>query len=304
MFSGYFTALITPFRNGEIDEQAFQDIVEWQIKEGIHGLVPCGTTGESPTLTPEEHNRVIELCVEAANGRVPVLAGSGSNSTEEMLFYSREAEKSGADALLIVAPYYNKPTPEGIYQHFKAISSVSDLPVIVYNIPGRSIIDIADKTMARLSELPNIVGVKDATGDLSRVPCLTRLCGENFCQMSGEDATTPGYLAMGGNGSISVTANVAPKLCAAMYNAWADGNLEVFNMLRDRLHPLHKGMFIESSPTPVKYAASQLGLCENELRLPLLPASDACRAGVDAAMNYAGLAVQEQPEDLQTAVNE
>ncbi len=289
MFHGSIVALLTPFKGGKVDEAAFQSFVEWQVTEGTHGLVPCGTTGESPTLSHEEHDRVVELCIEAAGGRVPVIAGTGSNSTEEAIRLTLHAKKAGAQAALVVTPYYNKPTQEGLYQHFKAIHDSADLPIIIYNIPGRSVVDMSVATMARLAKLPNIVGVKDATADLAR-PLRTRVAiGPDFCQLSGEDATVTAFLAQGGVGCISVTANVAPRLCSELHNAWRKGDYATVERIRDQLMPLHDSMFVETSPAPVKYAASLLGKCTDEVRLPLVPASDAARETVREAMKKAGV---------------
>lgn len=289
MFKGSITALITPFRNGVVDEAAFQSLVEWQIAEGTDGLVPCGTTGESPTLSHEEHNRVVSMCVEAAAGRVPVIAGAGSNSTNEAILLAKHAKESGAAAALSVTPYYNKPTQEGLYLHFKAIHDAVDIPIVIYNIPGRSVIDMSVETMARLAKLPNIVGVKDATNDLVR-PVRTRLAaGPDFCQLSGEDATAVAFLANGGVGCISVTSNVAPGLCAALQDAWIAGDLAKVFVLRDRLAPLHDALFCETNPVPVKYAASLLGKCAPDARLPLAPISEAGKKRVEEAMKGAGL---------------
>lgn len=289
MFKGSITALITPFRNGVVDEAAFQSLVEWQIAEGTDGLVPCGTTGESPTLSHEEHNRVVSMCVEAAAGRVPVIAGAGSNSTNEAILLAKHAKESGATAALSVTPYYNKPTQEGLYLHFKAIHDAVDIPIIIYNIPGRSVIDMSVETMARLAKLPNIVGVKDATNDLVR-PVRTRLAaGPDFYQLSGEDATAVAFLANGGVGCISVTSNVAPGLCAALQDAWIAGDLAKVFVLRDRLAPLHDALFCETNPVPVKYAASLLGKCAPDARLPLAPISEAGKKRVEEAMKGAGL---------------
>ncbi|MEC4590672.1 MULTISPECIES: 4-hydroxy-tetrahydrodipicolinate synthase [Nitrospirillum] len=287
--AGSLVALITPFADGKVDERAFQALVDWQVKEGTHGLVPCGTTGESPTLSHEEHRRLVELCVEVADRRVPVVAGTGSNSTAEAISLTKHAKAVGADAALVVTPYYNKPTQEGLYQHFKAIHDAADLPIIIYNIPGRSVIDMSIATMARLAALPNIVGVKDATADLVR-PLRTRLeVGADFIQLSGEDATATAFLAQGGVGCISVTANVAPRLCAEMQNAWVRGDLAEMARIRDLLMPLHHAMFVETSPAPVKYAASLLGLCRPELRLPLVETTPATQELVRAALVHAGL---------------
>lgn len=289
MFHGSIVALITPFKDGKVDEAAFQSFVEWQVSEGTHGLVPVGTTGESPTLSHDEHRRVVELCIEAAGGRVPVIAGTGSNSTAEAVELTRHAKEAGATAALVVTPYYNKPTQEGLYQHFKTIHDAADLPIIIYNIPGRSVVDMSVATMARLAKLPNIVGVKDATADLVR-PLRTRVeIGPDFCQLSGEDATAVAFLAQGGVGCISVTANVAPRLCAEMQNAWRKGDIATCERYRDLLMPLHHAMFVETSPGPVKYAASLLGKCGEEVRLPLVPVSDATRAAVREALVQTGL---------------
>jgi 4-hydroxy-tetrahydrodipicolinate synthase len=289
MFHGSITALLTPFKNGKVDESAFQAFVDWQITEGTNALVPCGTTGESPTLSHDEHDRVVELAIEAAAGRVPVIAGAGSNSTEEAIRLSRHAKKAGAAAALVVTPYYNKPTQEGLYQHFKAIHDAADLPIIIYNIPGRSVVDMSVATMARLAKLPNIVGVKDATADLVR-PLRTRVeIGPDFVQLSGEDATAIAFNAQGGVGCISVTSNVAPKLCSQMQKAWRDGDLATCFRIRDQLMPLHNALFVETSPGPVKYAASLLGKCSDELRLPLVPVAESTRQTVRDAMVAAGV---------------
>lgn len=289
MFHGSIVALITPFKDGKVDEKAFQSFVEWQVAQGTHALVPCGTTGESPTLSHDEHRRVVELCIEAAAGKVPVIAGAGSNSTLEAIELTRHAKEAGAAAALVVTPYYNKPTQEGLYQHYKAIHDSADLPIIIYNIPGRSVVDMSVATMARLAKLPNIVGVKDATADLTR-PIRTRLAiGPDFCQLSGEDATALAFNAQGGVGCISVTANIAPALCAAMQNAWAAGDLTEAYRLRDVLQPLHDAMFVETSPGPVKYAASLLGKASADTRLPLVAVADSTREAVKTAMTDAGL---------------
>ena len=290
MFQGSITALITPFRDGSVDEKAFKDLVAWQIEQGTHALVPCGTTGESPTLSHDEHRRVIEMCVEVAAGRVPVIAGTGSNSTAEAIDLTRHAKAAGADAALVVAPYYNKPTQEGLFRHFEAIARAVDLPIVVYNIPGRSIVDISVDTFERLArEIPAVVGVKDATADLSRPLRLRARLGDRLCQLSGEDATATAFNAQGGVGCISVTSNVAPALCARMQDAWAAGDLATCFAIRDQLMPLHDALFCETSPSPVKYAASLLGLCADEVRLPLVPASEAARARVQKAMTDLGL---------------
>ena len=289
MLKGCLTALITPFRDGKVDEKAFQKFVEWQIAEGIHGLVPCGTTGESPTLSHPEHDRVIELCVEVAKGRVPVVAGTGSNSTDECIGLTQHAQAAGADAALIVTPYYNKPTQEGLYQHYKAAHDASDIPIIIYNIPGRSAVDMTIETMARLAKLPRIAGVKDATNDLGRA-LLTRLATEpDFAMLSGEDPTVVAFLAQGGHGIISVCSNIAPRLNARMQEAWQKGDLKTVGELRDRLMPVSMALFAETSPGPVKYAANLQGHCTAEVRLPLVPPGEATQKRMREAMVAAGL---------------
>ena len=289
MFSGSIVALLTPFKNGKVDEKAFQSFVDWQINQGTNGLVPVGTTGESPTLSHEEHMRVVELCIEAAAGRVPVMAGAGSNSTTESIALTRLAKQAGADAVLSVTPYYNKPTQEGLYQHYKAIHDAAEIPIFIYNIPGRSVVDMSVATMARLAKLPNIVGVKDATADLTR-PLKTRLeVGPDFCQLSGEDATVVGFLAQGGHGCITVTGNVAPAQSAQLHKAWQAKDWATVERLRDQLMPLHHAMFMESSPAPVKYAASLLGLCSEETRLPIVPVTEPTRVAIREAMVKAGV---------------
>ncbi|HUK60554.1 MAG TPA: 4-hydroxy-tetrahydrodipicolinate synthase [Stellaceae bacterium] len=289
MFKGSLVALITPFRNGAVDEKRFQSFVDWQIKEGTHAVVPCGTTGESPTLSHAEHKRVVELCVEVAKGRVPVIAGTGSNSTEEAIDFTRHAEKAGADGALVVCPYYNKPTQEGLYQHFKALNDATALPILIYNIPGRCVIDMSVATMARLAKLPHIVGVKDATNDLAR-PLKTRAaCGKDFAMLSGEDMTVLAFLAQGGDGCISVTANVAPRACADMHEAWQKGETPRAMAINERLAPLHDALFCETSPAPVKYAASLLDKSTPDVRLPLVPASAEAQDKVRGAMRAAGV---------------
>ena len=289
MFHGSIVALVTPFRNGVIDERAFQDLVAWHLREGTHGFVPVGTTGESPTLSHDEHRRVVELCVEAAGRRRPVIAGTGSNSTDEAISLTRHAKEAGADAALVVTPYYNKPTQEGLYAHYKAINDAVDLPLVIYNIPGRSVVDMSVETMARLAKLPNIVGVKDATADIVR-PLLTRAaCGAEFCQLSGEDANAVAFLAHGGQGCISVTANVAPRLCAEMQEAWRAGRPDEALAIHHRLLPLHQALFCETSPAPAKYALSRLGRCSAEVRLPLVEIAERSRERVDAALAAVGL---------------
>ncbi|MFQ5984938.1 MAG: 4-hydroxy-tetrahydrodipicolinate synthase [Alphaproteobacteria bacterium] len=289
MFRGSLVALITPFRNGSVDEKAFQSFVDWQLNQGTHGVLSCGTTGESPTLSDEEQMRVNELCLEVVRGRVPVMAGTGSNSTEHAISLTRDAKKAGADAALVVTPYYNKPTQEGLYQHFKAIHDAADIPIMIYNIPGRCVVDMTVETMARLAKLPNIVGVKDSSNDPTR-PLKTRLAiGPDFCQLSGEDAAVLSLLAQGGHGCMSVTANVAPRHCADMHNAWMAGDHGKTLALQERLMPLHEALFAETSPAPVKYAASLLGLCTSEVRLPLVEPTPATKQKIDGAMRSAGI---------------
>jgi len=289
MFRGLYTALITPFKNGKVDDIAFQSFVEWQIAEGVHGLVPCGTTGESPTLSYDEHKRVVSLCVEAARGRAKVLAGAGANSTEEAIMFTRHARQAGADGALVVTPYYNKPTPEGVYQHYKAIAQAVDIPIVVYNIPGRSVIDVKDDTMTRLAMIRGIVGVKDATGDLARVSTLRARVGEKFIQLSGEDMTAVAFNAQGGVGCISATSNIAPRLCADVQNKSLAGDFAGALAVHDRLVPLHDAMFCETNPVPVKYAASLMGKCAPDMRLPLVPPTDASKARIKEAMSRAKL---------------
>ena len=287
---GSITALITPMVNGSVDEAAFQKLVDWQIMEGTNGLVPVGTTGESPTLSESEHKLVVEIAVKTAGGRVPVIAGTGSNSTEEAVDYTRHAKKAGADAALIVVPYYNKPTQEGIYAHFKCIADAVDIPIFVYNVPGRTVANISPETLARLAkDCPNIVGTKDATADLTRPSKQRLLSGEKFIQLSGEDGTALGFNAQGGVGCISVTANVAPRLCAEFQEATLSGDYRKAIKLQDRLMPLHVALFIETSPSPVKFAASLLGLCRADVRLPLVEPGEGCRKQVREAMVHAGL---------------
>jgi 4-hydroxy-tetrahydrodipicolinate synthase len=289
MVHGSLPALITPFRNGIVDERAFQALVERQIAEGSHGLVPCGTTGESVTLTHAEHRRVVAMTVEIAAGRVPVIAGAGSNNTAHSIELAHDAKADGADAVLVVAPYYNKPSQDGMVAHFKAINDAVDIPIVVYNVPGRTIVDISVETMGRIAKLKNVIGVKDATGDLARVSRHRALCGEKFVQLSGDDPSAVGFNAHGGKGCISVTANVAPKLCAQIQDATAQGAFETARAIDDKLATLHKLMFVEPSPGPAKYACSLLGLCTDEVRLPILTLSDSAKAQVRAAMTEAGL---------------
>ena len=288
-FRGSYTALVTPFKNGSIDEAAFRSLVSWQIEEGTHGLVPVGTTGESPTLSHDEHKHVVEWCIDEAKGRVPVIAGAGSNSTKEAIELAQHAEKAGADAVLVVTPYYNKPNQEGLYQHFKAINDAIGIPIIIYNIPGRSIVDMSVDTMARLYELKNIAGVKDATANIVRVSQQRAAMGEDFNQLSGEDATVLGYMAHGGHGCISVTSNVAPRLCSEFQSACLKGDYSTALKLQDKLAPLHLNLFVETSPAPIKYAMSLIGKCANTVRLPMVPASEKAQAAVREAMVHAGL---------------
>ena len=289
MFKGSFTALVTPFDGDSVDYDAFTRLVEFQIQSGTHGLVPCGTTGESPTLSHEEHARVVEVCISAAKERVPVIAGAGSNSTKEAIELARHAEKAGATAVLIVTPYYNKPTQEGLYQHFKAINDAIGIPIIIYNIPSRSVIDMSVVTMARLFELRNIAGVKDATASPVRVSQQRLTLGEEFNQLSGEDATALAFMAHGGHGCISVTSNAAPKLCSEFQTACLAGDYHKALALHDRLMPLHEALFVETNPGPVKYAVSRLGFCKPDTRLPLAPISDQTKVLVDMALEKAGL---------------
>lgn len=288
MFSGSICALITPFRNGNIDEKAFGDLVEWQISEGTNGLVPVGTTGESPTLSHAEHKCVVEMCIDVTAGRVPVIAGAGSNSTAEAVELTEHAKAAGADGALVVTPYYNKPTQEGLFAHFSAVDKVG-LPILIYNIPGRSVIDMTTATMARCAALDNIVGVKDATAQVGRATEQKIACGDDFCQLSGEDITQIGFLAQGGVGCISVTANIAPRLMADMHKAWKAGDIAEAQRLNELLTPLHADLFCEANPAPVKYAGSLLGKCTEELRLPLVPITTESRTVVEAAMRHAGL---------------
>ncbi len=290
MFKGSFVALITPMRpDGAVDEAALERFVDWQITEGSHGLVPVGTTGESPTLTHDEHKRVVEITVAVTRGRVPVIAGAGSNSTSEAISLAQHAKAAGADAALMVTPYYNKPTQEGLFRHFTAVADAGELPIVIYNIPGRSVVDMSVETMARLSKHPNIVGVKDATADLAR-PLRTRAaCGPDFANLSGEDHTAVAFLAAGGVGCISVTGNVTPRLCSRMHTAWQDGEVAEAMAIQDRLLPLHDALFCESSPGPVKHAASLLGHAGEFCRLPLVPVAETTRERVRAALVGLGL---------------
>jgi 4-hydroxy-tetrahydrodipicolinate synthase len=290
MFAGSLVALITPFKNGSVDEKGFEKFVGWQIKEGTDGLVPCGTTGESPTLSMDEHKRVIDICIATAKGTgVPVIAGTGSNSTAEAIELTRHAKQAGADAAMLVVPYYNKPTQEGLFQHFKAVAEAVDIPILLYNVPPRTGGDMQVETVVRLSQVRNIIGIKDASYDMAR-PTLTRLrARKGFCQLSGEDASAVGFLAQGGDGCISVTANVAPRLCADMHDAWKARNLDKVFEIQDRLMPMHKAMFCETSPGPVKFGAELIGQCSAEMRLPMVPIAESSKKAVREAMVHAGL---------------
>lgn len=290
MFRGSIPALVTPFRDEAFDEGVFRDFVEWQIQEGSHGLVPCGTTGESATLTEGEQARVTSVCVDQARGRVPVIAGCGSNSTRVVIGHMKAAEDAGAAAALVVLPFYNRPNQEGVYAHFAALAEASALPIVLYNVPGRTVTDVLPETLGRIAKLPNVVGIKDASGDLSRVTAHRALCGEAFCQLSGNDDLSLGFLAMGGVGTISVTANVAPRLFAQMHDAWRAGDAAAAVAINDRLYPLHKALFSDASPGPAKYALSRVRPdFPLELRLPMTRPSDASRRAVDAALEHAGL---------------
>jgi 4-hydroxy-tetrahydrodipicolinate synthase len=288
-FKGVIPALVTPFRDGAVDEKAFVALVERQIAGGVHGLVPVGTTGETATLSHDEHRRVVELCVQTAHGRVPVIAGAGSNSTAEAIELAAHAKAVGADAALIVSPYYNRPSQEGIYQHYKAINDAVQLPVVVYNVPSRTGSDMANETLERLSALPNIVGIKDATGDLARISLQRLTCGPEWILLSGDDPSGLGYMAHGGHGCISVTANVAPDACASFYNACMGGDWETARYWQDRLIRLHKALFADASPAPTKFALAHLGLCSDECRLPITPCSEPARVQVLEAMREAGV---------------
>jgi 4-hydroxy-tetrahydrodipicolinate synthase len=288
-FKGSLTALVTPFQDGRFDERRFRALVDWQIVSGSHGLVPVGTTGESPTLLHEEHRQVIATCVSEAKGRVPVIAGTGSNNTQEAIELSQFAEQTGADGLLIVTPYYNKPSQEGMFQHFKAVNDAVRIPIIIYNIPPRSVVDLSIDIMKRLYDLRNIAGVKDATGNLARIALQRQALGPDFIQLSGEDMTALGVMAHGGHGCISVTSNVAPALCAAMQEACLGGDFVKALSIQDHLTPLHAALFVEPNPAGAKYALSLLGKISNEIRLPMLPASETAQAAIRAAMIHAGL---------------
>lgn len=290
MLRGSITALITPFVNGTLDEKAFSALVDWQISEGTHGLVPVGTTGESPTVTHEEHRRVIEICVDVTNKRVPVVAGAGSNSTAEAVSLARFAEEVGADVILSVVPYYNKPSQEGLFQHFSAVAGATGLPVMLYSVPGRTVVDVTVETIARLRDAhANIIGVKDATANMERASMQRAKLGNDFILLSGEDMTALGFNAHGGTGCISVTSNIAPKLCAQFQNACQQGNYAEALTIQDKLVHLHKNLFIEPNPQGVKYAASRLNLCRNEFRLPLVPVTKSTGEAIDFALEHAGL---------------
>jgi 4-hydroxy-tetrahydrodipicolinate synthase len=290
MLRGSITALITPFADGAVDEKAFSAFIDWQIAEGSHGVVPMGTTGENPTVSHEEHRRIIEICVKTTSRRVPVIAGCGSNSTVEAISLTRFAEEIGADAILSVVPYYNKPTQEGMFRHFSAVAEITRLPILIYSVPGRTVVDISVETLARLREAhDNIVGVKDATSDMARATLERQLLGSDFIMLSGEDISALGFNAHGGTGCISVTANVAPRLLSQFQNACQQGNYALALELQDKLAPLHQSLFLEGNPGGVKYAASRLGLCRNECRLPIAPVSKPTEAAIDAALAHAGL---------------
>ncbi len=290
MLRGSITALITPMRDGVVDEKAFSSFVEWQLAEGTHGLVPVGTTGESPTVSHEEHRRVVEICIEVANGRVPVVAGAGSNSTAEAVALAKFAEKTGANAVLSVVPYYNKPNQEGLFQHFSAVASAIGIPVILYSVPGRTIVDLTVDTIARLRDAhANIIGVKDATGSMERATMQRNKLGKEFILLSGDDSTALGFNAHGGHGCISVTSNVAPRLCAQMQELSLAGDFNAARDINDKLAFLHKDLFMEPNPAPAKYVANRLKLCANEMRLPLTPISKPTQDAMDFAMRHAGL---------------
>ncbi|HEY3887551.1 MAG TPA: 4-hydroxy-tetrahydrodipicolinate synthase [Caulobacteraceae bacterium] len=290
-FHGVLPALITPFRDGAVDEEAFIRLIERQIAGGVHGLVPAGTTGESATLSHDEHRRVVELCVRTATGRVPVIAGAGSNSTAEAIELTRHAKAVGADAVLMVTGYYNRPSQEGVYRHYAAVDAAVDMPVLVYNVPGRAIVDVSNETLERLARLRNIVGIKDATADVSRVSGQRLTCGDDWVLLSGDDPTALGYIAHGGHGCISVTANVAPAACATFFNACLAGDFATARTLQDRLIRLHKALFLDASPAPTKFALAQLGLCAEDARLPIAPCAEAVKPAILDAMRDAGLTV-------------
>jgi len=289
MFKGSIPALITPFDNGEVDYDSFNKIIEWSISEGSDGFVPCGTTGESPTLSHGEHKKIVEECVRIVNKRVPVIAGTGSNNTIEAIEFTNHAENCGADAALVVTPYYNKPTQEGLYAHFKKIADSTNLPIIIYNIPGRSVVDMSIDTMSKLSDLKNIIGVKDATNDLFRPVITQTKIKKEFCYLSGEDGTALAFLVQGGHGCISVTANIAPKFCSLLQNYWNEKNIIQAQKINIKLAKLHQALFIESSPGPVKYAAELLNLCKSETRLPLAPIRETTRKIIKDCLIEVGL---------------
>ena len=289
LFGGVVTALVTPFRDGAVDEESFVRLVERQVAAGVDGVGPVGTTGETATLTHDEHRRVVELCVETVGGRTAVIAGCGSNCTAEAIELARHAKRVGADAALVVSPYYNRPSQEGVYAHYAALNAAVQIPILVYNVPSRTASDISNETMARLAKLPNIVGVKDATGDLARASLMRRQCPEDFVLLSGDDPTALGYMAHGGHGCISVTSNVAPRQCADMQEACLAGDFRAALAIQDRLTPLHSALFVEPNPAGPKYALAELGKCANELRVPMLPASEAAQALIRQAMVHAGV---------------
>ena len=289
MFKGSFTALITPFKDGKFDEASFRSLIDFQLKSGTHGLVPTGTTGESPTLSHEEHIRIVEVCIEQANKKAPVIAGTGSNSTEEAIYLTKHAEKAGADAALVVTPYYNKQSQEGLLQHFTKIANSVDIPIVIYNIPGRSIVDMSNETMSKLFEVKNIVGVKDATGDIPRVYFTRSEVGNEYNMLSGDDSTTLAFMTYGGHGAISVTSNIAPKLCSDFHSLCMDKNFYEASLINDKLMPLHRALFLESSPGPVKYAASKLDLCSEEVRLPVTKINNDTKKIIDNALRHASL---------------
>ena len=289
MFKGSFTALITPFKNGKFDETSFRSLIDFQINSGTHGLVPTGTTGESPTLSHDEHIRIVEVCIEQANNKVPIIAGTGSNSTDEAIYLTKHAEKAGADAALVVTPYYNKPSQEGLLQHFTEIANSVNIPIVIYNIPGRSVIDMTNETMAKLYKLKNIVGVKDATGDIPRVYSAKNDIGKDYILLTGDDSTALAFMTYGGHGAISVTSNIAPQLCSEFQNLCMDKKFYEASIINDQLMPLHRALFLESSPGPVKYAASVLGLCSEEVRLPVTTINKETKETIDSALRHASL---------------
>ena len=289
LFTGSYTALLTPFKNGEVDYDAYRKLVDFQIENGTHGLVPVGTTGESPTLSHDEHKNVIEVCIDQANGRVPIIAGAGSNSTTEAIEFVKHACDVGADGLLVVTPYYNKPTQAGLLAHYTELANVSSKPIIIYDIPGRSVIGMTDETMAKLAQDDLIVGVKDATADLGRPTRLLNVINDKFIQLSGEDGTALPYLAAGGHGCISVTANIAPKLLSRMHNAWQKGDIKTAQDINQKLMPLHDSLFCETSPGPLKYAASLLNICQSDTRLPIVEIASESKKRVEEGLKFAEL---------------